>query len=166
MVEYGYDARGRLVSLVPGDGSGALRFSYDGAGNPLGVVGVNDLDGDGMDDEWEAHWFGGSSVADATTDADGDGSPDAMEFASGTLPLDAQSRLVVDSPGETADGVWVLRWPSVRRCVYSVYAATNLAGPWSLAADGLEGTDGAMAMAVTSLCERVFFRISVGGGAP
>jgi hypothetical protein len=47
---------------------------------------IDDGDGDGMDDGWEAATFGDTTVADAGSDYDDDGVSDVDEFFSGTDP--------------------------------------------------------------------------------
>jgi hypothetical protein len=60
-------------------------------------VDLNDPDSDGMDDSWETEWLNKPTLADATTDYDGDGATDLEEFLAGTHPADPSSRLQIPS---------------------------------------------------------------------
>ena len=51
------------------------------------VADEDDLDGDGMPDWWEVQYFGDNTVADDTTDFDGDELLDREEYIYGTNPL-------------------------------------------------------------------------------
>ena len=58
---------------------------------PLAFV---DGDGDGIDDNWETQWFGGTTTASQTTDSDADTLLDIQEFNHGTNPT------LADTDGE------------------------------------------------------------------
>ncbi len=78
-------------------------------GNPLGSTG--DSDGDGMDDQWELDNFGNLNQT-ATTDFDGDGTRDVIEFRLGLDPTDPSSRFALTSSDkDPADG-FTFSWPS------------------------------------------------------
>ncbi len=47
---------------------------------------VDDIDNDGLPDEWETQYFSGTSAQDANGDADGDGLDNAFELKLGTNP--------------------------------------------------------------------------------
>lgn len=61
-----------------------------------------DADHDGMPDNWEYLHWGNLTTADAVTDSDGDGQRDAVEYASGSSPLDGSSLLRIISQTFTA----------------------------------------------------------------
>lgn len=75
----------------------------------LSVVGADDVDGDGLPDDWERHHFGGLVQA-AADDPEGDGAGNAEEFAAGTDPADAASsprlRLARDPDGLALHWTW------------------------------------------------------------
>jgi len=54
-----------------------------------------DSDGDRIPDSWEIFYFDNLTTADASSDYDSDGSPDASEYSSGTDPVDP------DTDGDT-----------------------------------------------------------------
>ena len=51
-----------------------------------------DTDGDGIGDAWENFYFNGLTLADGTTDHDGDNQPDIQEYYANTIPLDPTSK--------------------------------------------------------------------------
>jgi hypothetical protein len=66
---------------------------------PFNPIGATDSDDDGIADEWEMHWFGNLTTADATSDYDLDGATDLQEFLAWNLggdPTQATSSLPVD----------------------------------------------------------------------
>ncbi|HOK78331.1 MAG TPA: hypothetical protein PLW35_11495, partial [Verrucomicrobiota bacterium] len=94
----------------------------------------DDYDHDGMLDAWEILQFGDLTVADATSDRDGDRARDVEEFVAGTDPNNAQDYFHIQDWffAETVGGNLVLRWNSVTGRVYTVNTATNLAeSSWS-----------------------------------
>lgn len=84
----------------------------------------DDLDLDGMDDVWEAAFFGALD-RDGAGDADGDGFLDAHEFLAGTSPTNTASLLRLDITGEA------LAWPSASNRIYCVQHTPTLEGPWT-----------------------------------
>jgi len=64
----------------------------------LFVVPARDADGDGMDDRWELHYFGGTSAANGgpADDWDGDACRNGAEFVAGTDPTNRNSRFRVN----------------------------------------------------------------------
>ncbi len=113
---------------------------------------VNDLDGDGMPDAWEMHYFGTLDL-DGTGDYDGDGLPDSQEFLFRTNPalkdsdgdgqsdyaewrshtdaLDPMERfeLAPLAAGMTNDSPVIIAWDSQTGLYYSVFSTTNLLSP-------------------------------------
>jgi hypothetical protein len=57
----------------------------------------SDTDKDGIDDGWEAKWFGNLTEAGVGTDHDRDGQSDAAEYGSDTDPFDAADYLKIVS---------------------------------------------------------------------
>ncbi|MBM3844970.1 MAG: hypothetical protein FJ405_01620, partial [Verrucomicrobia bacterium] len=69
------------------------------------LVVMNDSDGDGMGDQWEAvYGFSSSNAADAAQDTDGDNHTNLQEFQAGTNPKDKTSFLKIDSISVSANG--------------------------------------------------------------
>ena len=64
----------------------SITYTYDDSGNILNVwiespgAELLDTDKDGMDDDWERFYFGDLTIANATTDSDGDGYSDLAEY--------------------------------------------------------------------------------------
>lgn len=96
----------------------------------------NDLDRDGLPDDWER--FYGLSPSDPTGDNGPDGDPDRdartnlEEFIAGTAPNNSDSVLRITSAQLTADGPGlVLTFPAVSNHTYTVEAANSLpAASW------------------------------------
>ena len=88
-------------------------------------------------DEWKAHFFGGpaGSLAADTSDPDGDGVPNWMEYLAGTDPTDRTSRLQFNSAarqGTAAKAQMAVGWLTAPGRAYEVQWATNLTkAPWS-----------------------------------
>lgn len=80
MTGYAYSANIGWINL----GSGFLR---------TGSILYADADNDGISDAWEMLHFGNTTVANGSTDTDGDGASDLAESIANTLPNDADSRL-------------------------------------------------------------------------
>ena len=53
-----------------------------------------DSDGDGIDDNWEQYYFNNLAAVNATTDSDGDGTPDLAEYEGDSDPTNPRSRFV------------------------------------------------------------------------
>jgi len=88
-----------------------------------------DLNGDGMDDVWQAVFLTEGSSSDE--DADGDGKSNGAESAAGTDPRDPASVFHVVSTA-TTEGDLVVRWNSVIGKSYCVMASTTMAdGSWT-----------------------------------
>ena len=55
------------------------------------VVDINDMDMDGIPDQWETGYFGDTETIDETTDYDGDGLLDCQEYTYNTAPTDTDT---------------------------------------------------------------------------
>ena len=100
-----------------------------------------DSDGDGMADAWEVRRFGGAANADGGSDHDGDGAGDAAEFAAGTDPTNAASRLAIAACSSAGGSDLVLRWPSSGGRFYRIAGSASLAANlWTNVGDGLPPT--------------------------
>jgi hypothetical protein len=90
-----------------------------------------DSDGDGIPDTWEQLRFGNLTAASATTDSDGDGASDTAEYAAGTLPKDASSRLRIISHTYPSASQANLIWTSVPNRLYRIEHNEDLVGTWT-----------------------------------
>jgi hypothetical protein len=121
------------TQLVPGSAH-TFRLAYqltDGRKSPVsdpvtGTTWGEDLNTDGLPDDWQATYWGASSSAWPlpSADSDGDGVSNQKEFLAGTLPNDAASVLRVDL-SESSTG-WQLVWNTQPGLVYQVQASTNV----------------------------------------
>ena len=100
------------------DGLGMLALSMEEL--PL------DSDRDGIPDPVELAWFNNLTQATATSDSDGDGTPDIDEWLGGTDPRDRDSvtRLVLQMQ---TDGSRRLSWTGQSGRVYDILKSTDLA---------------------------------------
>ncbi len=105
---------------------------------------IEDIDADGMADEWETDRFGSIlvSAGGRGDDQDGDGFPDIAEHIAGTDPMSPASHLAVGTPPEPpgASGDLVLSWASVSGLVYRVARATDPGGAWTNITGSLPAT--------------------------
>jgi hypothetical protein len=85
-----------------------------------------DLDGDGMADWWEEFHFGGTAVAAAHHDRDGDGMTNLEEYLAGTNPNDPQSRLRIVAFAMQPDDSILLRWQSEDKVDYDLWVSPDL----------------------------------------
>jgi len=109
------------LQLIPVEKGSALH----GLTNAVLSILEEDLDGDGLPDDWERASFDGLAT-DGSHDSDGDGMSDAQELVAGTEPTNAMSvfSLWVEHYGPHSDGV-VISWPSVENRLYNLYVSTN-----------------------------------------
>jgi hypothetical protein len=87
---------------------------------------------DGLDDDWQALYFGQPPNANAapTADPDGDGRNNRFEFLSGFVPTDPTSAFQFTMTGFTSPGVAELRLNKViPGRTYTVRANANLVTP-------------------------------------
>lgn len=82
-------------------------------------LGAGDSDNDGMDDDWEAAYFGNLSQ-DGTADFDADGQSDLQEFIAGTDPTDTGSILRVLTVSSPHSGSTMILWSAVAGKSYLV----------------------------------------------
>ena len=101
-----------------------------------------DSDGDGMPDDYENQYFGGSTNGVPAGDDDGDGRSNYDEFIAGTDPKTNSSVLALApyATNQTATANLIFRWPSVTGRVYSIWRATNAAGPYTQHVGNLSAT--------------------------
>ena len=109
------------------------------APNPGARNCLNDIDGDGLPDDWElANSLNPYSAAGndgANGDADGDGFTNFQEYLAGTNPRDSQSLLKIDSVTLSSASL-SLRFTCVTGHTYSIQYRDNLAaGSWQKLVD-------------------------------
>jgi hypothetical protein len=80
-----------------------------------------DIDGDGIEDDWEWATFQSLETADANSDLDHDGQSDKAEYLLGTSAKDAASKMVLTDVRPT-----LVRWASERNRIYTINATTSL----------------------------------------
>lgn len=123
------------------------------------AVTSNDLDHDGLPDEYEAATPGLSSgiAADALLDNDVDGFSNLAEFRVGTNPNDPVSRSSVAAgvPG----AFFHLNIATAAGAVYAIERAVSPAGPWLPAARNIEGTGGTVVVGLPRDDPAGFFRV-------
>lgn len=97
--------------------------------------------------EWQTHFFGNPAAAPAApgADPDGDGEPNWAEYAAGTHPLDARSRLALEAQPADATGLsgagFRLRWLSAPGKTYTVECTSELSNrDWNVVARDIPGT--------------------------
>jgi hypothetical protein len=120
-----------------------------------------DLDADGIADAWEMQFFNKLSIADSTTDADGDGAGDLQEYLAGTDPGDAASRLrIVSHSHDTGKTTATLDFTTAPNRLYSIQRG-DLQGAWTDAGFGSIAPDGAITQRsfVHPAATKLFFRV-------
>jgi len=158
---YGFSLQRKSPVLFGGDGS-----NWWAAAPTPGTVDF-DWNGDGMPDQWEIDYFGGTDTAAgaATNDYDHDGMPNLDEFIAGTNPTNAASRLVITDMGFPlgATSQVVLAWSSVTSTFYNVSMRQDFTSVWQVVQkhlppvppENLSTVDVSAAGAVTGLFLRV-----------
>lgn len=89
------------------------------------LVSDEDVDHDGLPDDWERFWLGTLDL-DAAADPDGDGATNLQEYRAGTDPRSAASVLRVTGWQWAADGALVLRFPVAPSRAYVVESSSDL----------------------------------------
>ncbi len=87
---------------------------------------TNDLDGDGLPDDWERNYFFSITAADPDADSDGDGISNYVEYMTGTDPLDKSSRFEMRSWLDAPPGHFLMKWPSATGRTYRIEASPDL----------------------------------------
>ena len=122
-----------------------------------------DEDGDGLDDNWENHYFGSitNTAGGADEDADEDRFIDLFEFKAGTDPTNPASLLAVTDLGPHAASDIVIRWYAVSNKVYRLTENTNLLTPWWVLISNIPATPPVNARTVTVENIPAFYRIEL-----
>jgi hypothetical protein len=90
----------------------------------------NDVDADGLDDDWEIANFGDTTSQTGTGDADADGTDNRTEFLLGLSPVDGSQRFAVAESNVNPGTGATLTWPSQNGLTFQVYRSTTL-GSWT-----------------------------------
>jgi hypothetical protein len=92
-----------------------------------------DMDADGMDDDWEMHYFG-TLARDGSGNFDGDHETDREEYLAGTDPTDPASSLRFTGIGRALRDPYFdteLSWSSAPGKTYRVQHKGSVTAPWS-----------------------------------
>jgi hypothetical protein len=135
-------------------------------GTPLTFTGrytFADANANAISDAWETQHFG--TVTPGYTgqaDADGDGVSDAVEWQTGTNPVEATSRLVLEEPTQLLDGRLRFEWNTATGREYAFETSNDLE-TWLPAAARVRATGGPLSVTLPALDPRLpfFFRVLV-----
>ncbi len=134
------------VHFSNADGSPDIQtqYEFETKSGTLWILSYADKPADVSSDEWKQHFFGSalSDTAIDSADPDHDGTPNYLEYLSGTDPTDPQSFLRLNAAPLDAQGKnVVLSWLSAPGKTYQIEMATSLLGKdWTVVANGLIGT--------------------------
>jgi hypothetical protein len=100
------------------------------SGSTLNLAGnytITDSNSNGISDSWETQFFGGVNPnLTPTTDTDGDGMPDSLEFLVGTNPTNNTSLLKLAEPMMMSNNVIEVQWPTAAGRAYQLQSSTNV----------------------------------------
>lgn len=122
-----------------------------------------DSDSDGIPDPWERLFFGNLTRATTTTDKDGDGVIDRLEYFAGTDPADGASLLKITAQSyNPALTQATLTWTIVPTRNYRVEHDSDLLGIWTDATGSFTPAAGATVTRTVNFTTspRKFFRIA------
>jgi hypothetical protein len=97
------------------------------------ITTVADSDGDGISDDWEAQYFGGTNAANASLDSDGDGLTNLEEYTAGTDPNDPGSLLVAGI--QTGPAEAIISFPAATNKTYTIEFSDGLGTSWQKLTD-------------------------------
>lgn len=119
---------------------------------------ADDLNEDGLPDDWQGQYFGANPAnwPGMTADSDGDGVTNYREFLAGTNPANANSvlRLTMD---KTAQGIF-LNWNTEPGLIYQVQVTSNLTD-WSSVGPQRFATGTSDAVAVSGESALGYYRV-------
>ena len=135
-------------------------------GTPLTFTGrytFSDANSNLISDAWETQHFG--TVTPGYTgqaDTDGDGVSDAVEWQTGTNPVEATSRLVLEEPSQMLDGRLRFEWNTATGREYAFETSNDLE-TWLPAATPVRATGTPLSVTLPALDPRLpfFFRVLV-----
>jgi hypothetical protein len=162
---------GLLLTATNGSGDHWRCWSNFQSGTPprllvtyaTGGAATNDLDGDGLPDDWEAqHGFDCTTAAAADADTDGDGVSDRAEFIALTSPTNAAHFQRLEILPVPASNVWKISFATATGRLYRIDAATNLLAPeWLPVATAWPGTGATADFTDTNDAPARYFRTGV-----
>ena len=122
-----------------------------------------DQDEDGLDDNWEIHYFGSitNTAGGADEDADNDRFIDLFEYHADTDPTNPASLLALTPATAMAASNIDLTWSSEPDHFYAVKRATNLAGDWITILSNIPATPPVNTQQVPLAGSPTFYRIDL-----
>jgi hypothetical protein len=161
---------GPLVRALRLVASGPLALTAeDEAGLSLMALPNNDLDGDGLPDDWEMQIVNANLNDDIRTiadvrpgdDFDGDGVSNYMEYLASTSPTDPASLFMVSTISTGTSSGSVLQWHSVAGKSYTVYKSTDLGAGFVALERNIPGTPPLNQFTDPTPASQAFYIISV-----
>jgi len=121
---------------------------------------IDDIDGDGIPDEWEYEKSGSSTGVVAAIDQDGDGFTGEEEWIADTIPVDSNSYLRISSYTNANE----ITFDSSTNRQYQIVYRTNLADTnetWQTQVPWFTPTSSPTVKAVTTPASNRYFRVGV-----
>ena len=126
------------------------------------VIPFNDVDSDGMPDEWESANGLTVGINDSAMDPDHDGQSNLAEFLAGTNPQSAASVLRITSVTTPSANHLNLSWTCVTAKTYRVWSTPDLKNWTALSPTYAAGSTGTLSANLsTSGSQKLFYRVSV-----
>lgn len=120
----------------------------------------NDVDSDGLPNDWETLYFGDTTSGVPTADSDTDAMDNVSEFVAGTVPTNPLSIFEAEAFWTNLSGT--VRFNSITNRVYGLYYKTNLFDafwlPWLT---NIPGSNATMSIVVTDRPDRSYFKPGV-----
>ncbi|MBU1692980.1 MAG: hypothetical protein KJ726_08320 [Verrucomicrobia bacterium] len=141
-----------LVSVVARDAAGHA------ATQTVSVIVTDDVDDDGMNDDWEQYYFGAGG-AEPDGNFDGDPFSNLQEYIAGTDPTNSLSIFRLEMAAGSIQPV--LQFLARTNRLYTLWFKTNLleAGNWQVLSNDVEGVDGTLTIQDPAGDSNRFYRI-------